>query len=270
MSLGFLFHAKAREPAIRVLADGFEFPEGPAVNAQGELWVCDVPTQKLWKIDTLHGEKSEWLQLKGGANGATFDSAGNLLVANNIGRTIDSIAPDKTVRSLLRNPAALNSPNDVTVSPEGTIYFTDPTWKEGWRQIPQGVYALAPDGKLANLGSFLQPNGIKWHQGLVYFAEGATGKIYVLDPRKPEKPRLFAALKDFGALDGIDFDDQGLLYVTLFGTGALAVVSPDGKEMRRLKLPGKNPTNIEFSPSGEILYVTEAEKKQVLEIKNFR
>jgi len=270
MSLGFLFRANAQEPVIRVLAEGFAFPEGPAVNAAGELWICDAEAQTLWKIDAVNGGKTEWLHLNGGANGATFDSAGNLLVASNIGRTIASIAPDKTVRSLLSGETGLNSPNDVTVSPEGIIYFTDPTWKEGWRQIPQGVYALAPDGKLGNLGSFLQPNGIKWHRGLVYFAEGATGKIYVFDPGKPEKPRVFVALQDFGALDGIDFDPQGLLYVSMFGTGALAVVSPEGKEIRRLKLPGKNPTNIEFSPSGEILYVTEAEKKQVLEIKNFR
>jgi gluconolactonase len=261
---------KTQEPSVRVLAEGFEFPEGPAINAAGELWVCDVETQTLWKINTVNGTKTEWLRLHSGANGAAFDPAGNLLVAGNIGRTLVSIAPDKNVRSLFSGETVLNSPNDLTVSPEGTVYFTDPTWKEGWRQIPQGVYALTPDGKFANLGFFLQPNGIKWHRALVYFAEGATGKIYVWNPAQPEKPRVFAALKDFGALDGIDFDGDGFLYVSMYGMGALAVINPEGKEIRRLKLPGKNPTNLEFSSSGEILYVTEAEKKQVLEIMNFR
>lgn len=67
--------------------------------------------------------------------------------------------------------------------------------------------------------------------------------------------------------DGLAFDAEGNLYVAVFGTGTIKVISPAGVMLHRILLPGSNPTNCAFDPAGELgLVVTEAETGQLLSI----
>ncbi|MFQ3670252.1 MAG: SMP-30/gluconolactonase/LRE family protein [Verrucomicrobiia bacterium] len=259
-------------PQIIVLADGFEFPEGPVLLPDGTLLVCDVPTGKVFSVDPAGGGKEVWLELEGEANGACLAPDGRVLIADRKNRRILAVDPSsRTVTPASPAHESLHSPNDVTISPEGVIFFTDPTWKRGWREIPQHVWRVDGPESMRPLRPFLQPNGIKVVGDKLFVAEGATGKIWVsqLIGTGETDFREFFTFENVPALDGMEASPDGRLFVALFGASAIAVLSPEGQELGRIPLPGKNPTNVVISPDGQSLFVTEAEKKQILRITGF-
>ena len=72
--------------------------------------------------------------------------------------------------------------------------------------------------------------------------------------------QLFKSFPDFG-LDGMRCDSKGNLFVTRHGKGTVLVLSPDGEELKEIKLKGKNPTNIAFGGSeGRTCYITVADR----------
>jgi gluconolactonase len=255
---------------IAVLADGVQFPEGPAMNAKGELIVCDIPAHTLWRIDTVKGGKTEWLKLEGNPNGAVFDAAGNLWVADSGTHTILKIAPDQKVERMVPSTLSLNAPNDLCFDEAGNLYFTDPFFRSGHEKIEQWVYQRQPNGTLNKLRAFSQPNGIQARAGFLYVAAGKTGVIWRGTLTSPMQWEPWGHIAGEAHLDGMQFDATGMLYVALHGAGAIAVLDTTGKEIKRIPLPGQKPTNVEFDLTGDVLYVTEAEKKQVLALRNFR
>jgi sugar lactone lactonase YvrE len=152
----------------------------------------------------------------------------------------------------------LLGPNDLTTDGPGNIYFTDPTWEPLPHPIPQQVYSLTPDGKMQSLGVFQQPNGIKYWQGKLFLAEGATGEIYQTAPGS-HVFQPFASIQS-QALDGLEVDPWGRVYVAAFDLGCIVVFNAQGQEQTRLTLLDSNPTNLEFSPDQKHLYITEAKR----------
>jgi gluconolactonase len=267
---GGMVSPASAEPVIQVLADGFTFPEGPVLLADGTLVVCDVPAGIIYSVKTDGSGKEVWLEFDGKPNGACLGLDGNLLVADAKNKRVISVdVGTKAITVLTPADQELHSPNDVTVAPDGTIFFSDPTWQQGWRSVRQFVWKVLPGQRMEHLREFVQPNGLKAVGDLLYVAEGATGKIFVANWKNNEPFNLLYTFENVKALDGMEADADGNLYVTLFGSASIGVLSPTGELIKQIALPGKNPTNVVMSPDGSTLYVTEAEKKQVLKITGF-
>src|SRR5947208_1508904 len=151
------------------LVGGFKFTEGPAPDADGNVYFTDQPNDRIhvWSAD---GKLSTFLEPCGRSNGLCFDAAGKLWACadeKNELWVIDVKTKEKTVVVKGYGGKLLNGPNDVWVRPDGGAYFTDPYykrpyWKRGaMEQDSQGVFFLSADGKLSRVdGTLKQSNGI--------------------------------------------------------------------------------------------------------------
>ena len=136
------------------LSDGFEFTEGPACDAEGNVLFTDQPNDRIlkWSVD---GKLSTFKQPSGRSNGLCFDSDGNLWACADEKNELWSIRPDGSVEVVVKDYEGklLNAPNDIWLRPDRGIYFTDPFYqRDYWKRGPseqsvEGVYYLAPDRK---------------------------------------------------------------------------------------------------------------------------
>lgn len=119
----------AKGAKVEKLASGFKFTEGPAADANGNIFFTDIPNNRIHKW-SLDGKLSTFREDSGGANGLLFDKNGNLLVCEGGRRQLVLISPDGKVTVLADkyNNKKLNSPNDLWADPKGGIYFTDPRY----------------------------------------------------------------------------------------------------------------------------------------------
>jgi len=250
---------------VELVDDGFEFTEGP-IWYQGTLLFSDIPANTVYQWTPDDGT-SVFMKPSGHANGLAIDSAGQLLLAQHDGqvgrRTADGSV---TVLADTYGGKRLNSPNDLTVASDGTIYFTDPPYgvDENDRELSfSGVYRLSPNGELTLLTkTFARPNGIclSPNDSTLYVNDSRETRIRAYDVTESgdlENGRQFAAPTDEGAegsTDGMKVDAQGNLYTT--GPGGVWVYSPDGTQQARIAVP-KAPTNLAFGgPDRKTLYIT--------------
>jgi gluconolactonase len=160
----------------------------------------------------------------------------------------------------------LNSPNDLVVKSDGSIYFTDPSYgvsKDREELGFYGVYRLAPDGKLTLLvKDLVLPNGLAFSpdEQKLYVNNSEARYIAVYDV-KPDgtvtNERLFADLKDAsqgGVPDGLKVDLEGNVYST--GPGGVWILSPEGKLLGKISVP-ETATNVAWGESDrKTLYIT--------------
>jgi gluconolactonase len=234
--------------AIERLATGLQFTEGPTWVAAsgGYLVFSDIPANQLKKW-TRDGGLATFRDPSNNANGNTTDTEGRLVTAEHGGRRIARAERDGSVKTLVDqfNGKKLNSPNDVVVKSDGTIWFTDPDYgiKPDQKEQPGNyVYRFDPaTQKLAAVAEdFDKPNGL-------CFSPDET-RLYIADSGKPKHIRAFDVQRDGslsngrvfvtidkGAPDGIRCDADGRIW-TSSGHGA-QVFGPDGKLIVTVNLP---------------------------------
>src|SRR5499426_3546959 len=171
----------APDDPIECIAGGLGFTEGP-VWRRDHLLFSDIPNDRIARWRRLPEGPELTTYAKGMSNGLTLDRQGRVLAAEHYGRRVTRIADDgtRTVLAERFQGKRLNSPNDIVVKSDGTIYFTDPPYGvrplppgtvrpanwwtqpiEGREQPLQGVYRLTPDGTLAVVADdFALPNGL--------------------------------------------------------------------------------------------------------------
>ena len=238
---------------VEKLAGDFKFTEGPACDAQGNVFFTDQPNDRIlkWSVD---GGLSTFLQPSGRSNGLCFDGAGTLWACADEKNELWAIAPGGKTRVVLQRyrEKLLNGPNDLWVSPGGGIFFTDPHyprpyWKRGpAEQEVQGVYYLAPNGRdLARaIDDLQQPNGIIGTPDgrNLYVADLRAKKTYryrIAPEGKLEDKHLFC---DMGS-DGMTIDERGNVYLT--GNG-VTVFDPSGRQIEQIKVPESWAANVCF------------------------
>jgi len=115
---------------VQKLVDGFEFTEGPACDAEGNVFFTDQPNDRILKWST-DGKMSTFMQPCGRANGLSFDRSGNLWACADEKNELWLIDPSKKVTVVIKNykDKLLNGPNDLWFRPTGGLYFTDPLYK---------------------------------------------------------------------------------------------------------------------------------------------
>lgn len=239
---------------LEKLADGFRFTEGPACDAEGNVYFTDQPNDRILKWGT-DGKLSTFLQPSGRSNGLCFDGKGNLIACADEQNQLWSIDPNtKNVTVLVKDYQGklLNGPNDVWVHPGGGIYFTDPLYKRDyWKRGPmeqdgQHVYHLSADQKtLTRVAEDLkQPNGIIGTPDgkTLYVADIGARRTYAYDVQADGKladKRLFCEMGS----DGLTIDDEGNVYLT--GKG-VTVFDKSGKRIEQIDVPEGWTANVCF------------------------
>jgi len=249
---------------VEKLAGGFAFTEGPAADAEGNVYFTDQPNDRILKWDT-GGKLSTFLQPSGRSNGLCFDAGGNLWACadekNELWR-IDA-AGKVTVVVKEYNGRLLNGPNDVWIHPNGGVYFTDPYYKRDyWKRGPseqdrQAVYYLARDEKtLVRVAEDLrQPNGIIGSPDgrLLYVADIGANRTYAYDIQEDgtlKNKREFCRLGS----DGMTLDSEGNLYLT--GSG-VTVFDKTGKQIEKIRVPEGWTANVCFGGKDrQTLFIT--------------
>jgi len=237
----------------------FQFTEGPAGDAVGNVYFSDIPNNRIikWSLD---GTPSVFLDNSGGANGLYFDKDGNLLACQGEGRRLVSISPKGQITVLADkyNRRKFNSPNDLWIDPKGGVYFSDPRYgnREGMEQKGEYVYYLTPDHKtvIRVIGDMVRPNGlIGTPDGtMLYVADAGAGKTYVYQINKSgtlAKKQLFAP----EGSDGMTIDNEGNVYLT---NKVVAVYNKSGKKIDEIEVP-EEPANVTFAgPDNRTLFIT--------------
>ncbi len=238
------------ENKVEKVAGGFKFIEGPIWHPEGFLLFSDIPENIIYQWQP-NQEVTIFRQPSGNANGNTLDLQGRLITAEHNNRRVSRTEKDGKIVTLASeyNGKSLNSPNDLVVKYDGSIYFTDPPYgiKSEQEELGfYGVYRIAPNGDLTLLvDDFVRPNGISLSpdETKLYVNDSEKGHIRVFDIKSDgtlENGRIFAELKDpnkQGVPDGMKVDVQGNIYST--GPGGVWFFSPSGELLGRIAVPEK-------------------------------
>ena len=209
---------------VQKLSGGFKFTEGPAVDAQGNVFFTDQPNNRIlkWSVD---GKLSTFHDSPGRANGLYFDKKGNLLACADLNNELWSIDMQGNATVLVRDYKSkkLNGPNDLWEDPKGGIYFTDPFYKRPyWNRGPmeqdgKHVYYLKPNRKdlIRVTNDLVTPNGIIGTPDgkLLYVADLGDKKTYVYNTNADgtlSNKTLFCSMGS----DGMTIDNEGNIYLT--------------------------------------------------------
>jgi gluconolactonase len=248
---------------LEVLGEGFRWTEGPVWFADHDMLLfSDIPNDRV--LRWTEAGITEFLRPSGFANGHARDAQGRLISCSHQHRRLERREPDGTVTVLADQfrGRRLNSPNDVVVKSDGSIWFTDPhyginTDYEGGKQQaerPAAVYRLAPDGELAVVADdFAGPNGLCFSpdEQRLYISE--TGRQFEADAAK--FVRAFAVDGETltggerfcsvspGYVDGLCADEDGNLWCSA-GNG-VHCFSPAGERLGAI-LTGDTVSNVAF------------------------
>jgi sugar lactone lactonase YvrE len=276
-----LHHLVAPEAPIDRVAGGLAFTEGP-VWRDGALLFSDIPNNRIVRWRRLPEGPELTTFATGMSNGLTLDRQRRVLAAEHYGRRVTRVADDgsRTVLAEHFQGKRLNSPNDIVVRSDGSIYFTDPPYgvqpstpgvprPAGWwtRPIPgkeqtcHGVYRIAPDGSLHLVADdFALPNGLAFSpdESRLYIDDSAHKHIRAFDVQRDGtltggRVLLDMASDDPGVPDGLKVDEGGNVFCT--GPGGVWVCRPDGMLLGRIVLP-ELPANLAWGEDGSVLYLT--------------
>ncbi|MCJ7501716.1 MAG: SMP-30/gluconolactonase/LRE family protein [Acidobacteriia bacterium] len=230
-----------KDARLEKVADGFQFTEGPVWNPAGFLLFSDIPANQIVKF-VPGAAPTAFRTPSGNSNGLTYDRAGRLLACEHSNRRVTRQEADGslTVLASSYDGKKLNSPNDIVVRSDGTIYFTDPPYgiREEQKELPfQGVYKISPEGKLTLLAQdFDRPNGIALSpdEKTLYVEDSARLHVRafaVAPDGSISHGRILAELKSArqGVPDGMKVDRKRNLYVT--GPGGVWVFDKRGKHL---------------------------------------
>ncbi len=261
------------EPGAQVerVAGGFQFTEGPVwVSEGGYLLFSDIPANIIYRWAPGMAQAEVWRTPSGNSNGLTLDGQRRLIACEHGNRQVSRAESDGAIEALAQfyNGKKLNSPNDVVVHSNGSIYFTDPPYglpdqRVGRELDFNGVYRLAADGSLTLLDAgFARPNGLAFSpdEKTLYVDDSQDQFIRAFDVQADgtlSNGRLFAELKEpgqDGVPDGLKVDVRGNVFCT--GPGAVWVFSPAGVLLGKISLP-EAPANLAWGDAdGKTLYIT--------------
>jgi gluconolactonase len=281
---------------MRLIATGLRFPEGPVAMSDGSVVLVEIETGKVARV-AADGTVTRVADTGGGPNGAAIGPDGKLYVCNNggfewsvvdgmtapgpqpadyIGGRIQRVDLDTGVVEDVYTECdghPLRGPNDIVFDEHGGFYFTD-LGKSRAREIDKaGVYYARPDGSsIVNVVYGMDhANGIALSPDnrTLYVAETITGRLWSWEIASPGvvKPgttpfgpgTLLYNFEGYQLLDSMAIDADGNICVATLVTGAVSVVSPQGKLLEQFAVPTWDlfVTNICFGgPDRRTAYIT--------------
>ena len=247
------------DATMRTLADGLVFTEGPVWNREGRyLLFSDVWNDARWRWSEERG--AELVQQPNHiGNGMVYDADGELLVCEHVTSSVVRIAPDGSRRIVAfhHEGTYLNSPNDVVVRSDGSVYFSDPDY--GRRDHPggvhrpfelgfQGVYRVPPGGGPTELvvekDAFDQPNGLCFSadEQVLYVDDRHHVTAFDVQPdgsltnaRRFASDLGFSDVPGSGNPDGMKCDERGNVWCA--ARGGVWILNPAGELLGILETP---------------------------------
>lgn len=237
--------------------------EGPATDYLDNIYAVNFQEQGTIGKITPSGETSLFVKLPNGSigNGIRFGEKNQMFVADYTNHNILEVnLEDKKIEVFAHEPKA-NQPNDLAISPDKTLYASDPNWSDKtgnlWKITKEKGFELLEK----NMGT---TNGIEVsHDGKkLYVNESMQRKIWVYDIIEDGSivnKKEFISFEDFG-LDGMRCHKNGNLYVCRYDKGTVAIISIEGVLLNEINLKGKKPSNITFSTDYNKCYITMADR----------
>ena len=247
---------------LQRLYTGLSWLEGPAYfPALRTLVFSDIPANQLLHYDECNGQTSVFRSPSNHCNGNTVDRQGRLVSCEQQTRRVTRTEHDGTITILAdraHNNKRFNSPNDVVVKSDGSIWFTDPTYgidsdyegERGEREVEGNFVYCLKDGKLHVVArDFVQPNGLAFSPN--------ERRLYIADTGRTHRPkdgpahiRVFDVNEDgvsltggqvfaecfTGFYDGFRFDSMGNLW-TSAGDGVSCYDGNTGALLGRIRVP---------------------------------
>ena len=255
------FATEVLDPAHgwELVAEGYQFTEGPAVDARGDVFFTDLRAGKIYKLEHSTGKVELWKADSGGANGLMFGPDGRLYACQNGRKRIVAYAPDGTESVVAEGVDS----NDLAVNARGEIWFTSPSQKqisfidrEGDQRVvhegigyPNGI-VLSPDQRLLAVADY----ATKWVWSFTVERDGSLGNGQPFYRLETADAPLDAAA------DGMTFDSEGYLYVAT--RGGIQVCDQAGRVTAIIGKPQDSAlANVVFGgPDLDTLYVAAEDK----------
>lgn len=245
--------------------------EGPACDAQGNIYCVKFGGEHTLGKTTPKGKSELFITLPEGstANGIRFAPDGYMYVADYTGHQILKVNPLTRELTVFAHEPKMNQPNDLAVAPDGCFYASDPDWKNStgqiWRFDRAGKASLVAKDMGTTNGIDLSPDG-----QVLYVNESVQRCVWAFSVSSDgslSNKRLIKEFPDFG-FDGMRVDAKGDLYITRHGKGTVVKLSPQGKVIQEIELPGSKPSNLCFGgPDGRTIYVTEMEHGRLVSFR---
>ncbi len=257
--------------------------EGPVWKDGVGLLFSDIIPAKIYLLPSDGSAVKTYMEKSDSSNGLTLDNKGNLILTQMGKRRISRQESGGGITVLVDKYLGkrFNSPNDLVVKSDGSLFFTDPDFNipvGGTKEIlingvyVRGIYRLSPKGNLQLLdATFDKPNGICFSpdEKKLYVNESAKGEIYVWDVVNDstiENKKLFGKVTPYA--DGMKVDPSGNLYCT--GSGGISIFSPAGLLLDKISTTSitssENPSNCTWGDADrKTLYITM--KTMLLKIK---
>lgn len=242
-----------------LIGDTFGFVEGPVWDVDHQRFLfSDIPNHTTYSYDS-DGELSVFDKNSGYANGLAIDSKGNLWAARHDRKlSYRQDNGEKVIVATSFKGKPLNSPNDLTIKSDDSIWFTDPPFgiqgygpqKAKEEQPVRGIYRYSNgDLKLVS-GEITLPNGIAFSpdESLLYVADTVDGWVYRFDVKGESitNKTRFAIVKspsNSGIMaDGIAVDQQGNVYMA--GPGGVGVFNKEGKQLDYIAVDAGHISNV--------------------------
>ena len=272
---------------IEILADGFEWSEGPVWSSQlNSVLFSDVPENVIysWNEDKGLGTFTRPIGYSGkvpnlkkaGTNGLTIDADGNLIICMHGDRKITRLEKLNINRKVTLvnsfDGKLLNSPNDLVYDSKGNLYFTDPPYgllegdNDKLKEIEfNGVYKVSPNGDIEVLVKNLtRPNGISISndEKILYVANSDKNNPvimqYDLSEEGAKNPSVFfdgreLTKRDIGLFDGLKVHPTGNVFAT--GPGGVLVIKENGDHIGTIRTEVRT-ANCAFDENFQYLYMT--------------
>lgn len=270
--------------AVERLTTGYRWTEGPVWFGDHRcLLFSDIPNDRIMRWDERTGGVSVFRAPSGFANGGTRDRAGRLVSCEHLTRRVTRTEYDGrlTVLADAVEGNRLNAPNDVVVTRDGAVWFTDPGYGinsdyEGDRadaELPNRVYRIDPLDQTmeAVVEGLERPNGLCFSpdEALLYVVDSgarpSTIEFFEMSRGRPSARRRFVDMSP-GSSDGIRCDVHGNLWASAAGGGdgydGVHVFAPDGTRIGQVVLPeqcanlcfGGRRSNRLFMTAGQSVY----------------
>ncbi len=267
----------AKDAELTLVSADFKFTEGPAVDAEGNVYFTDQPNNRILKWTAVDNSVTVFMEDAGRANGLYIDDEGNLLACADEKSELWKIDSEKNVEVLISDfqGKRLNGPNDLWIDPNGGIYITDPYYQRPyWERIEkeiqkEQVYYLAPGATDLKIVA----NDLEKPNGIIGTADGKT--LYVADigagitwsyniaaDGSLNNKTLFTNMGS----DGMTIDEQGNIYLT--GDG-VSVFNSQGEQIEHIAVDRDWTANVTFGGKDrQTLFITAMDAVYTIKMKS--
>jgi sugar lactone lactonase YvrE len=234
--------------------------EGPVVDKQQNVYAVGFESSNGVGVADKTGNVKLYVNLPdaGTPNALYIDKKGYMYFVDYTNHKIWKMNMSTREFSVMAENKNMNQPNDIAFTSKGYAFASDPNWGNS----SGNLWRISPDGKTTCLESNMgTTNGIEVSpdEKILYVAESVQRNIWAYDINSKGDISNKRLLINFSAdsSDGMKCDIRGNLYLTRQGRGCIAMISPQGKLLREIKLINKTPTNICFGGrDGKTAYVT--------------